>query len=111
MGTWATSGVIEFSNSGTPGMFYCESPAGLGIGFTGIVSCGSPAQPLKMDFQPPGASVGINFACILSAAGDQFSVAVGSTCIVSYVPFSNQAGEPVKSTGMGNVTETITRVK
>jgi len=92
-------------------MFYCESPAGLGLGFTGIVSCGSPAQSLRMDFQPTGTSVGIGFACILSAAGDLFSVAVGSTCIVSYVPFSNQAGEPVKSTGMGNVTEIITRVK
>jgi hypothetical protein len=92
-------------------MAYAEVGDGKTQGFTGIVSCGSPAQPMKMDFQPPGASVGIAFNVTLSAGGDLYSIGIGSTVIASYVPLSNQVGEPVKSTGMGNVTETWTRVK
>jgi hypothetical protein len=112
MATWTSSALIEFSTSGTPGMAYISTPTGI-QGFTGPTSCGSPSQGVKLDFSPSGLSAGMGFNVILSAGGDLYSIAVGSTVTASYqpIPETSPAGEPVKSTGMANVTETWTRVK
>lgn len=105
MGVFTKDAIIDFTTSGNPsGSAHFD-----GLYFAGVVSAGSiPKQFL--DLLPSGASVGIAFASVVSSGDSNFvAPSVGSTLTASYVPLSNQVGEPVKTLGLGNVTETWTR--
>jgi len=80
------------------------------MAFGGVVSAGAIAQPMKMDFSPPGASVGIAFNTVLSVGGELFTCSVGGTVLANYAAQGGYTQGIPKPTGSFYISETWTRV-
>src|SRR2546430_10308748 len=111
MGTFATPTTIDYvASTGQPsGRAWCNTSIGY-MAFSGVVSAGGLAQPIKLDFSPPGASVGIAFNTVLSVGGELFTCSVGQSLLANYTAQDLHTQGVGKPTGSFYISETWTRV-